>query len=102
MPLQSDCIKGNNLQNNLMDRQNENAQVAKHFLKHRKEESETNTFGGKAYFSRQTGVFRQGVSFGDFKNRTCSIRRYLSKGASMCLQKAHLLAMARNNKQASS
>ena len=92
-PYKSDCIKGNNSKTPMEER-TKTLQVAKTFLKHRKEDLERILSEEGILFRTNRSIQAEG-SFGDLK-QDMQFRRYLSKGASNVLAESTLLAMARN------
>ena len=88
-----DCIKGNNCKTPLEER-TKTLQVAKTFLKHRKEDLERILSEDGILYRTNRSIQVEG-SFGDIK-QDMQFRRYLSKGTSNVLAESTLLAMARN------
>ena len=84
-PYKSECIKGNNCKT---------LQVAKTFLKQRKEDLKRILSEEGILFRTNRSIQTEG-SFGDLK-QDMQFRRYLSKGTSNVLAESTLLAMARN------
>ena len=92
-PYKSECIKGNNCKTPMEER-TKMLQVAKTFLKLRKENLERTISKEGILFRTNRSIQAEG-SFGDLK-QDMQFRRYLSKGASNVLTESTLLAMARN------
>ena len=92
-PYKSDCIKGSNCKTPMEER-TKTLQVAKTFLKHRKENLERILSDDGILFRTNRSIQAEG-SFGDLK-QDMQFRRYLSKGVSNVLAESTLLAMARN------
>ena len=92
-PYKNDCIKGNNCKTPLEER-TKKLQVAKTFLKHRKEDLERIRSDEGILFRTNRSIQAEG-SFGDLK-QDMQFRRYLSKGTANVLAESILLAMARN------
>ena len=92
-PYKSDCIKGNNCKTPMEER-TKTLQVAKTFLKHRKEDLERILSEDGILFRTNRSIQAEG-SFGDLK-QGMQFRRYLSKGSVNVLAESTLLAMARN------
>ena len=88
-----ECIKGNHCKTPIEER-TKTLQVAKTFLKHRKEDLERILSEDGILFRTNRSIQAEG-SFGDLK-QDMMFRRYLSKGASNVLAESTLLAMARN------
>lgn len=89
----NDCIKGNNCKTPLEER-NKVVQVAKKFIKQRKEDLER-ILSEEGILLRMNRSIQAEGSFGDLK-QDMKFRRYLSKGTSNVLAESTLLAMARN------
>ena len=89
----SDCIKGNNCKTPLGER-TKVLQVAKTFIKHRKEELERIISDEGVLYRMNRSIQAEG-SFGDIK-QDMQFRRYLSKGTANVLAESTLLAIARN------
>ena len=89
----SDCIKGNNCKTPLGER-TKVLQVAKTFIKHRKEDLERIISDEGALYRMNRSIQAEG-SFGDIK-QDMQFRRYLSKGTANVLAESTLLAIARN------
>ena len=89
----SECIKGNNCKTPLEER-TKTLQVAKIFLKHRKEDLDRILSEEGILFRTNRSIQAEG-SFGDLK-QDMQFRRYLSKGNANVLAESTLLAMARN------
>ena len=77
-----------------MEERTKTLQVAKTFLKHRKENLERILSDDGILFRTNRSIQAEG-SFGDLK-QDMQFRRYLSKGVSNVLAESTLLAMARN------
>lgn len=92
-PYKSECIKGNNCKTPLEER-TKTLQVAKIFLKHRKEDLDRILSEEGILFRTNRSIQAEG-SFGDLK-QDMQFRRYLSKGNANVLAESTLLAMARN------
>ena len=92
-PCKSDCIKGNNCKTPLGER-TKVLQVAKTFIKHRKEDLERIISDERALYRMNRSIQAEG-SFGDIK-QDMQFRRYLSKGTANVLAESTLLAIARN------
>ena len=92
-PYKSECIKGNNCKTHLEER-TKTLQVAKTFLKHRKEDLDRILSEEGILFRTNRSIQAEG-SFGDLK-QDMQFRRYLSKGNANVLAESTLLAMARN------
>ena len=92
-PCKSDCIKGNNCKTPLGER-TKVLQVAKTFIKHRKEDLERIISDEGALYRMNRSIQAEG-SFGDIK-QDMQFRRYLSKGTANVLAESTLLAIARN------
>ncbi len=88
-----DCIKGNNCKTPVEER-TKTLQVAKTFLKHRKEDLERILSQEGILYGTNRSIQAEG-SFGDIKE-DMQFRRYLSKGTINVLAESTLLAMARN------
>ena len=89
----SDCIKGNNCKTPLGER-TKVLQVAKTFIKHRKEDLERIISDEGVLYRMNRSIQAEG-SFGDIK-QDMQFRRYLSKGTANVLTESTLLAIARN------
>ena len=89
----SDCIKGNNCKTPLGER-TKVLQVAKTFIKHRKEDLERIISDEGVLYRMNRSIQAEG-SFGDIK-QGMQFRRYLSKGTANVLAESTLLAIARN------
>lgn len=89
----AECIKGNNCKTPLEQR-NKTLQVAKRFLKQRKENWER-ILSDEGILLRVNRSIQAEGSFGDLK-QDMMFRRYLSKGSTNVLAESTLLAMARN------
>ena len=89
----SDCIKGNNCKTPLGER-TKVLQVAKTFIKHRKEDLERIISDEGVLYLMNRSIQAEG-SFGDIK-QDMQFRRYLSKGTANVLAESTLLAIARN------
>ena len=89
----SDCIKGNNCKTPLGER-TKVLQVAKTFIKHRKEDLERIISDEGVLYLMNRSIQAEG-SFGDLK-QDMQFRRYLSKGTANVLAESTLLAIARN------
>ena len=76
-PYKSDCIKGNNCKTPLGER-TKVLQVAKTFIKHRKEDLERIISDEGVLYRMNRSIQAEG-SFGDIK-QDMQFRRYLSKG----------------------
>lgn len=92
-PYKSDCIKGNNCKTPLEERAKV-LQVAKTFIKHRKEDLERIISDEGVLYRMNRSIQAEG-SFGDLK-QDMQFRRYLSKGTANVLAESTLLAIARN------
>ncbi len=92
-PYKSDCIKGNNCKTPLEER-TKVLQVAKTFIKHRKEDLERIISDEGVLYRMNRSIQAEG-SFGDIK-QDMQFRRYLSKGTANVLAESTLLAIARN------
>ena len=92
-PCKSDCIKGNNCKTPLGER-TKVLQVAKTFIKHRKEDLERIISDEGVLYRMNRSIQAEG-SFGDLK-QDMQFRRYLSKGTANVLAESTLLAIARN------
>ena len=92
-PYKSDCIKGNNCKTPLGER-TKVLQVAKTFIKHRKEDLERIISDEGVLYRMNRSIQAEG-SFGDIK-QDMQFRRYLSKGTANVLTESTLLAIARN------
>ena len=92
-PCMSDCIKGNNCKTPLGER-TKVLQVAKTFIKHRKEDLERIISDEGVLYRMNRSIQAEG-SFGDIK-QGMQFRRYLSKGSANVLAESTLLAIARN------
>ena len=92
-PCKSDCIKGNNCKTPLGER-TKVLQVAKTFIKHRKEDLERIISDEGALYRMNRSIQAEG-SFGDIK-QDMQFRRYLSKWSANVLAESTLLAIARN------
>ena len=92
-PYKSDCIKGNNCKTPLGER-TKVLQVAKTFIKHRKEGLERIISDEGVLYRMNRSIQAEG-SFGDIK-QDIQFRRYLSKGTANVLAESTLLAIARN------
>ena len=88
-----ECIKGNNCKTPLEER-TKTLQVAKTFLKYRREDLERILSEEGILFRTNRSIQAKG-SFGDLK-QDMQFRRYLSKGTVNVLAESTLLAMARN------
>ena len=88
----SDCIKGNNCKTPLGER-TKVLQVAKTFIKHRKEDLERIISDEGVLYRMNRSIQAEG-SFGDIK-QDMQFRRYLSKGTANVLAESTLLAIAR-------
>ena len=89
----SDCIKGNNCKTPLGER-TKVLQVAKTFIKHRKEDLERIISDEGVLYRMNRSIQAEGP-FGDIK-QDMQFRRYLSKGTANVLAESTLLAIARN------
>ena len=89
----SDCIKGNDCKTPLGER-TKVLQVAKTFIKHRKEDLERIISDEGVLYRMNRSIQAEG-SFGDIK-QDMQFRRYLSKGTANVLTESTLLAIARN------
>lgn len=89
----SDCIKGTNCKTPLGER-TKVLQVAKTFIKHRKEDLERIISDEGVLYRMNRSIQAEG-SFGDIK-QDMQFRRYLSKGTANVLAESTLLAIARN------
>ena len=92
-PYKSDCIKDNNCKTPLGER-TKVLQVAKTFIKHRKEDLER-IISDEGALYRMNRSIQAEDSFGDIK-QDIQFRRYLSKGTANVLAESTLLAIARN------
>ena len=92
-PYKNDCIKGNNCKTPLEER-TKVLQVAKTFIKHRKEDLERIISDEGVLYRMNRSIQAEG-SFGDLK-QDMQFRRYLSKGTANVLAESTLLAIARN------
>ena len=92
-PYKSDCIKDNNCKTPLGER-TKVLQVAKTFIKHRKEDLERIISDEGALYRMNRSIQAEG-SFGDIK-QDMQFRRYLSKWSANVLAESTLLAIARN------
>ena len=92
-PCKSDCIKDNNCKTPLGER-TKVLQVAKTFIKHRKEDLER-IISDEGVLYRMNRSIQAEDSFGDIK-QDIQFRRYLSKGTANVLAESTLLAIARN------
>ena len=92
-PYKSDCIKDNNCKTPLGER-TKVLQVAKTFIKHRKEDLERIISDERVLYRMNRSIQAEG-SFGDIK-QDIQFRRYLSKGTANVLAESTLLAIARN------
>ena len=92
-PYKSDCIKDNNCKTPLGER-TKVLQVAKTFIKHRKEDLERIISDEGVLYRMNRSIQAEG-SFGDIK-QDMQFRRYLSKGTANVLAESTLLAIARN------
>ena len=92
-PYKSDCIKDNNCKTPLGER-TKVLQVAKTFIKHRKEDLERIISDEGVLYRMNRSIQAEG-SFGDIK-QDMQFRRYLSKGSANVLAESTLLAIARN------
>ena len=92
-PYKSDCIKDNNCKTPLGER-TKVLQVAKTFIKHRKEDLER-IISDEGVLYRMNRSIQAEDSFGDIK-QDIQFRRYLSKGSANVLAESTLLAIARN------
>ena len=92
-PYKSECIKGNNCKTPTEER-TKTLQVAKAFLKYRREDLERILSDDGILFRTNRSIQAEG-SFGDLK-QDMQFRRYLSKGTSNVLAESTLLAMAKN------
>ncbi len=92
-PYKSECIKGNNCKTPTEER-TKTLQVAKAFLKYRREDLERILSDDGILFRINRSIQAEG-SFGDLK-QDMQFRRYLSKGTSNVLAESTLLAMAKN------
>ena len=92
-PYKSSCIKGNNCKTPLEER-TKVLQVAKTFIKHRKEDLERIISDEGVLYRMNRSIQAEG-SFGDLK-QDMQFRRYLSKGTANVLAESTLLAIARN------
>ena len=92
-PCKSDCIKGNNCKTPLGEI-TKVLQVAKTFIKHRKEDLER-IISDEGVLYRMNRSIQAEDSFGDIK-QDIQFRRYLSKGTANVLAESTLLAIARN------
>lgn len=88
-----ECIKGNNCKTPLEER-TKTLQVAKTFLKYRREDLERILSEEGILFRTNRSIQAEG-SFGNLK-QDMQFRRYLSKGTVNVLAESTLLAMARN------
>lgn len=95
-PYKKDCIKGNNCKTPIEER-TKVLQVAKTFLKQRKEDLERILSADGILFRINRSIQAEG-SFGELK-QNMQFRRYLSKGSLNVLAESILLAMARNIKK---
>ena len=89
----NECIKGNHCKTPVEER-TKTLQVAKTFLKHRKEDLDRILSEEGILFRTNRSIQAEG-SFGDLK-QDMQFRRYLSKGNANVLAESTLLAMARN------
>lgn len=92
-PYKSNCIKGNNCKTPLEERIKV-LQVAKTFIKHRREDLKRIISNEGALYRMNRNIQAEG-SFGDLK-QDLQFRRYLSKGTLNVLAESTLLAIARN------
>jgi len=92
-PYKTECIKGNNCKTPWEER-NKTLQVAKTFLKYRKENLKRILSEEGILFRMNRSIQAEG-SFGDIK-QDMMFRRYLSRGTANVLAESTLLAMARN------
>ena len=92
-PYKSDCIKDNNCKTPLGER-TKVLQVAKTFIKHRKEDLER-IISDERVLYRMNRSIQAEDSFGDIK-QDIQFRRYLSKVTANVLAESTLLAIARN------
>ena len=92
-PYKSDCIKDNNCKTPLGER-TKVLQVAKTFIKHRKEDLERIISDEGVLYRMNRSIQAEG-SFGDIK-QDMQFRRYLSKWSANVLAESTLLAIARN------
>ena len=92
-PYKSECIKGNNCKTPLEER-TKTLQVAKTFLKHRKEGLDRILSEEGILFRTNRRIQAEG-SFGNLK-QDMQLRRYLSKGNANVFAESTLLAMASN------
>ena len=92
-PYKSDCIKDNNCKTPLGER-TKVLQVAKTFIKHRKEDLERIISDERVLYRMNRSIQAEG-SFGDIK-QDIQFRRYLSKGTANVLAESTLLVIARN------
>ena len=92
-PYKSDCIKDNNCKTPLGER-TKVLQVAKTFIKHRKEDLERIISDERVLYRMNRSIQAEG-SFGDIK-QDIQFRRYLSKETANVLAESTLLAIARN------
>ncbi|MEZ3495399.1 MAG: IS1182 family transposase [Lachnospiraceae bacterium] len=92
-PYKSECIKGNNCKTPMEER-TKTLQVAKTFLKYRKEDLARIISEEGILFRTNRSIQAEG-SFGDLK-QDMQFRRYLSRGNANVLAESTLLAMARN------
>ena len=92
-PCKSDCIKGNNCKTPMEER-TKTLQVAKTFLKYRKEDLERILSDEGILFRTNRSIQAEG-SFGDLK-QNMQFRRYLGRGRANVLAESTLLAMAKN------
>ena len=92
-PYKSDCIKDNNCKTPLGER-TKVLQVAKTFIKHRKEDLER-IISDEGVLYRMNRSIQAEDSFGDIK-QDMQFRRYLSKWSANVLAESTLLAIARN------
>lgn len=92
-PCKRDCIKGNNCKTPMEER-TKTLQVAKTFLKYRKEGLERILSDEGILFRTNRSIQAEG-SFGDLK-QDMQFRRYLGRGRANVLAESTLLAMAKN------
>ena len=92
-PYKSSCIKGNNCKTPLEEK-TKVLQVAKTFIKHRKEDLERIISDEGILYRMNRSIQAEG-SFGDLK-QDMQFRRYLNKGTTNVLAESTLLAIARN------
>ena len=94
LPIQRDCIKGNNCKTPMEER-HKVLSVAKNIFKISQRRFGTNSIRRGGSISEPTEGIQVEGSFGELK-QDMQFRRYLSRGTSNVLAESILLAMAKN------